>query len=244
VVPGRKAESEFHVFVAVARDPADKESANVNLNRAITDAVIYEIEGDGEIRAMTRLPRVVVGWPHTVLPGALVWSCDRGSLIRLGHSVPDFSRGFTGAADDMLCRVEWYREIPMRTPNAWFWADPEYGVACSSNQQLFRSGVSYVRKPDEKVYRFKINVIDIETGLDSDLTLAIPFDGDFTMPETGKTSAPGWTHAHQPHLLRISGLQLEGDLLQVSMKQDGTESVCIEFHIQALLAASDGDGSN
>jgi hypothetical protein len=44
-------------------------------------------------------------------------------------------------------------------------------------------------------------MLDLETGIDHDVTLTIPYHGEFPMPEHGYFASPGYTHAHQPHLL-------------------------------------------
>ena len=87
---------------------------------------------------MTPVPRMIEGWPCKTLSGGLVWGCDRGAMLRLGCYEHDFSHGFVMSGDDMLCRVQWYRELYMGLKPSWFVADPPDRVACFSHERLFR----------------------------------------------------------------------------------------------------------
>ncbi len=234
VVPGDR---ENHIFVAAARRRKNEKGAG---HESPEQCTVYELETQfGEILGATALPRLVEGRPFQVLPGALIWSCTRGCLVRLHHYEFDFSRGFFGpgwgASNEALCRVAWYREYLMRVPPSWFWADPPHGVAAFGRNRLFRPGAAYVRNEDDKVYRFHINVVDLETGMDHDLTLAIPFRGGFPMPEHGYAKEPGRTHATQPHLLGIADLSVQGNVLRVIINRcvkDG-EQAALEFDLAA-----------
>jgi len=108
-------------------------------------------------------------------------------------------------------------------------------IACSSERQQFQASGSYILKEDEQIYRFQIRVVDLETGLDDVLTLEVPFTGSFTMPETGTSSGPEWTHAYAPHLLRIAELQIENGLLRIILEQSNSkETTAVEFDVSTL----------
>jgi hypothetical protein len=212
-----------HIFIAAAR--RRKEEGWQDLG-GLAQCTVYELEADtGEVIAATALPRMVTGRPFMATRGALTWSCDRGCLVRLHHSEFDFSTGFvgpgSGAVNDALCRVAWYREYTMRVPACWFWTDPPDGVAAFDEEHLYRPAAAYIENKDKPVYCFVINVVDLETGIDHDLTLSIPYRGDFPMPENGYAAFGSHTHATQPHLLSIGGLSVDGNPLRVVMQRPG-----------------------
>lgn len=208
-------------------------------------ALVYEIELHAdrvEFSGMTRLPRPVIGWPYRPLPGGVVLSCDRGCLVRLRPYESDFSRGFLGpgkAADDLVLQIEWYREYLMHSPPAWFIADPPTDVAAFSKARLFRPSRAYVRATGDKVYNLQINVVDLRTGLDRDLTLSIPFEGELPLPETGLSSFNWGTssehlYAHGPHAVWIDRLSVDGDRLAVVVAH-GSERTELTFDLSAML---------
>jgi hypothetical protein len=189
-------------------------------------ALLFEIGLNGsdmEFTAMTRLPRAVIGRPYWSVPGGLVLSCDRGSLVRLRCYEPDYSGGFFGpgaTANDMILQIDWYREYLMRCPSAWFIANPHTDVAGFSETRLFRSSLAYVREKEDKVYELLINVVDLRSGLDRDLTLSVPFEGDLPVPETGLGSfnrgmPSERLHSNDPHAVWINCLSVDGDRLTV-----------------------------
>jgi len=234
IVPADEAWSSFSVFVGVARDPKNGHPRRLP-DPNVAEGLVYEIDGDnGYMEAMTHLPRGVVARPYRVLRGGLVWACDRGCLVRLEVSKPDFSRGFTFSGDDMLCRIKWYREIPFRKPTAWFLADVAPNTVCFSKDFMFRADLAFVRKPEDKVYHYLITVVDLQSGVDRDISLDVPFDGDFILPESGKATFPGTTHALEPHLLRIVNLEAEGDVLHVTMDEVGKRGVCLSFDLSVV----------
>src|SRR5579863_4068104 len=140
-------------------------------------------------------------------------------------------RACGGAANDCVCRLAWYREYTMRIPSCWFWADPPYGVAGCGDKFLYRPSAAYIEKKDKPVYCFVINAVDLETGLDHDLTLSVPYRGDFPMPKVGYAAMPEWMHAEQPHLLSIRRLSVDGDMLTIVMGHPGKDAddVSLEF---------------
>lgn len=212
-----------HLFVAAARRRADGGWQDLG---GLAQCVVYELEADsGEVIAATALPRMVDGSPYKAIPGALVWSCDRGCLVRLNHS--------RFGPEDAICRVGWYREYEMRFPACWFSADPPHGVAAFDDKHLYRAAATYIENKDETVYRFVINVVNLETGIDRDLTLAVPYHGEFPMPEHGYFASPGYTHAHQPHLLGISELAVEDGTLRIVMQRPGknTDDAALRFKL-------------
>ena len=58
----------------------------------------------------------------------------------------------------------------MRSPSAWFIADPPTDVAGFSKARLFRPSRAYIRKKEDEVYELQINVVDLRTGSDRDLS--------------------------------------------------------------------------
>lgn len=210
-----------HIFIAAAQRRREEGWQDLG---GLAKCTVYELEADtGEVIAATALPRMVTGRPLMATRGALTWSCDRGCLVRLHHSEFDFSTGFfgpgAGAVNDALCRVAWYREYNMRIPACWFWADPPDGVAAFDKEHLYRPAAAYIEDKDKPVYCFVINVVDLQSGIDHDLTLTIPYRGDFPMPENGYADFGSHTRATQPHLISIDSISVDGNSLRVVMQR-------------------------
>ena len=209
-------------------------------------AFIYELElyPDGvDFAGMTRLPRPVIGRPCHAMPDGLVLSCDRGCLVRLRTYQTDVSGGFMGpgaAADDLLLQIDWYRELLMLCPSAWFNADPPDDVAAFSQARMFRPGRAYVRRKEDKVYQLLIQVVDLRTGSDRHLTLSVPFDGDLPIPETRISSFNRGMASEQfttdsSHPIQANELHMDGNRLTIVTGQE-PDRVGVTFDLSALLA--------
>jgi hypothetical protein len=232
VVPG---EGDEHIFIAAARRRRNSEGPG---HEAPPECRVYELEADtGEAIATTTVPRMVAGGPFEVLPNTLIWSCDRGSLVRLHCYETDFRRGFfgptAGSLNDALCRVAWYREYPPRAPHCWISVDPPRDVAAFGRDRLFRAGSAYVLRQDDKTYHLRIDVVDLKTGLEDYLTLEIPFHGDVVRPGNQHVAVDDSVHLEQPHLLRIAALKLKDTVLQVILERsaEDREAVALEFEL-------------
>ena len=238
VVPPGSNTGQMFVAVAKARKGPWKEE--------LAHCVVYEISLRGaaaEIEAMTPVPRMVGDWPCKTLSGGLLWGCERGALLRLGCYEHDFSRGFVMSGDDMLCRVQWYRELYMGLKPSWFVADPPDRVACFSQERLFRASAAFITKQAEPIYCFLISVVDLSTGLDHDLTLSIPYDGHLPKPKYGSFT-PSSMHTNEPYLLWVSDLRIDGRTLRIVMSTD-KDKTALDFDLASLLAAgeaADPDG--
>lgn len=206
-----------HIFIAAARRRTYGDSWWEG--EPPPQCIVYEINAEyGGVIAASALPRMIEGRSFQTAPGALIWTCERGSLVRLHHSEAEstgefLGRPVRGPSEDALCRIAWYREYVTRAPPCWFRATFPDGVAAFGPNRLFRLGAAYVRDQDEKVYCFNINVVDLETGMDHNLTLEVPFRGDFSIREYGHT------FRSYPYLLGVTGLSIEGDVLRVIMKR-------------------------
>ncbi|NQT37700.1 MAG: hypothetical protein HQ581_09440 [Planctomycetes bacterium] len=209
-------------------------------------AFVYEIEphrwGGPEITGMTRLPRAVIGRPYRKVPGGFVLSCSQGCMVRLRTYEPVFGAimGPGRAADDLILQIDWYREYLMRSPSAWFRADPPTNVAGFSKARLFRPSRAYVRGKEDKVYDLQINVVDLRTGLDRDLTLSVPFEGKLPIPETGLGSfnrgdPTERLYASGPHAVWIDHLGVDGDRL-TAVVAHGSQCTALTFDLSAILA--------
>jgi hypothetical protein len=213
-----------HIFVATARRRGHGQDLG-----ELAQATVYELEADsGEVIAASPLPRLVDGQPQHALPGAILWGCQRGRLVRLHESGYNFAYGFSGPnagwANDATCSVAWYREYGIRLPEAWFCADAPYGVAAFDAHYYYRPSEAYIETKNQPIYRFVINRVNLETGIDHDLTLSIPYTGDFAMPKSNYAASDGTMHSTQPHLLWIGGLSVENDVLRILMKRPGRDN--------------------
>lgn len=203
---------------------------------AAPECVIYQVHPEiGFVEAMTTIPRMVYARAHIAIPGASVWTCERGSLVRIG----------TEHSDEMLCPVEWYREYPDLVP----WQDWDHRgpgestkVSCATAEKLFRTGFKCDRQDADKVLRFQINVVDLVTGLARDATLSLPYDGKIPANEDERAADPGCTQGFGAAEFRIAieMLQLDGDALRVVIRT-GKLQTAVEFDVKPLLKKPDPD---
>jgi hypothetical protein len=241
VVPDADRFGDPRVYVAAARSLKPEPGCMEQPEHAL----VYEIEphGDGaEMTGMTRLPRAVIGRPYGKVPGGFVLSCDRGCMVRLRTYEPVFGAvmGPANAADDLILQIDWYREYLMRCPSAWFIADPPTDVTGFSKARLFRPSRAYVRSQEDKVCNLQINIVDLRTGLDRDMTLSIPFEGSLPIPETGLSSFnPGdpteRLHALGPNGIYIDHLHVNGNRLTVAVAH-GSQRTALMFDLSGMLA--------
>jgi len=209
-----------HAFVAVSK------GRKADFPEQVADCSTYELDDNGQINATTRLPQMVVGGPSASLPGSVLWTCDRGSLVRIGGLRPDFSRGFMHGfgTDGALCHVEWYREIPVRASDISFSSDGEPEVGCFAENLLLRTTVGgYVHRNDQHMLRFPITAIKLSDGSNRQLTVHLPFEGTIPQPKSGYFSAPGYLHAERSYPIAITSLTVNRDRLRVVIGKDPTD---------------------
>lgn len=203
------------IFVAVAKGPKDAWSGY------LADCVIYELDAQGGPIAMHNSHRMVIGQSFRLLSDGLAWSTQRGGLMRI--SLTELP-GFPGPGMvDCLCKVEWYREFRPTFRRAWFSADPVDGVATFSRRSQFRTvSGGYVRKAEEAVYRFPIAVVDLSKGSLRELKVAVPLERQLKLPQVNARAGAGGVHAEGPHLLAITGLEVDnaGRRLKVVLGMD------------------------
>lgn len=188
-------------------------------------ALLYELEPYGEgaaITSMARLPRVVVGGPWRAMPDGLVVSCEMGALARLKTYETTFN-GMMGPGnldDDCVLPVDWYREYSIPYPQGiWGAAGSNPDVAAFAEDKLFRPGIAYLKDKGAKTEQLVINVVDLTTGLNRDLTLQLPFEGSLAKDE----------------LITIDHLALDGNQLTVVFELPGKRSA-VTFDLSKLLA--------
>jgi len=109
-----------------------------------------------------------------------------------------------------------------------------------SRARLFRPSVAYVREKEDRVYEFRVNVVDLRSGSDQDLTLSVPFAGELPVPESGISSYGRGTpaervYAHGPNAVRIDRIDVDGDQLTFVIAHD-SDFTALTFDLSAMLA--------
>jgi hypothetical protein len=227
--------STRRIFIAVAKGPKGAWSGYLQ------DCTIYELNASGQPIAMCKLPRMVLGQTFRSLPGGVVWSMQRGGLVRVTAQETSFR--FGPGTDDCLCKIDWYREFRPVERQAWFVAEPLNGVAAFSQTHLFRAvSGGYVEKKAEAIYRFPITEVDLSTGFSRDLELAVPLERQLTLPRTNframKRKNAGQevegVKASGTYLLAITRLEVDNDekLLRVVMGMEDS-ATSLEFVLPA-----------
>jgi hypothetical protein len=191
-----------------------------------SECVIYQVSAEsGGVEAMTSIPRLVYPRPHVGSRGASIWTCEGGSIARIG----------IGDSDDLQCPVEWYRAYPGLVDSSWD-EGASTSVSCLTSNRLFRTGFEYHIPDGEKALTFQINVVDIATGLARDMTLVIPFEGKVPKHEEGPAGDPSCTQMFGRPAFRIAieRLEIDGHALIVVVRT-GKLQTGIDFDIQAIL---------
>jgi len=168
------------IFVAVSRGPAEGHTGY------LSDCLVYELNDDGKVISMANLPQMVVGGRYGVSGNHVVWKCQNDTFVSLAPavSIPVVTMG--GGSSDGISRVAWLKQdSESEAPAAWLVAgragDP---VAFTDTHAFCLAGGGYIKHQDERVYRFPVTAIELSSGRQSTVVLAVPFDGEIEVPET------------------------------------------------------------
>jgi hypothetical protein len=222
-----RAPNEARLFVAVGTMPKQHPPTNAY---NVVECVIYEVTVKGEVVAMLKTPRPIGSRMHFAVSSALIWGSEQGNLLRMASA---------GQSPELICPVKWYREYELG-PNksAPFVVERNRNVVCANESHLFRSGGSYDMNEREHVHRFLINAVDLESGLDRDLILSLPYDGKLPAPMSYKKE-PGQVRVlSMAYAVAVQWLEIDGDILRVVVSAD--ESMAeLEFDVRSLRKSVD-----
>ena len=231
--PKDRREKGASVFVAVAKGPA-------RFAEYLSDCVVYELDASGKPVAMVTLPRMVRGGAFRALDGGVVWACQGGGFVRLAASRDRDRPAIGPGGPDMLCEVDWFRQLPREKPEAWLTSDPAGDPVALGERVAFgvRTG-GYIPDAAGGVYHFPISVLDLETGATRSVELRIPYTGKVPEPKTnfGRTTTPGGKEAlqaHGPYMMAVTGLAVEGKRLRVIVGTE-TGASALDFDTDELL---------
>ena len=231
VVPtGKAGEGEHSIFLAVSKGPAQYASY-------LSDCVVYEFGSDGRPLSMANLPRMVRGGWFRQQKDGIVWACQGNSFVKLGVSKV-CQRGFGDGpgGPDLLCRVDWHRQLSADQPDAWLTSNTAGSPITFTDTHAFRViAGGHVLEPTSTVYSFPVSVVDLKSGVDSALVLNVPFKGKVPEPHSNysRSQSPQgkdrW-QASGPYLLAITWLKVEGNRLHVTLgMQEWTRTLSFEI---------------
>jgi hypothetical protein len=144
---------------------------------------------------------------------------------------------------DLLCRVDWYRQLSAEEPDAWLRADPSGDPVAFGDAFAFRvCEGGYVVKPSAGVYHFPLSMVDLETGMDRTMALSVPFKGNLPEPKSNysQSSTPHGEARWQttgPYVLAITWLQVVDNRLRVTLGMENWAR-SVEFNLDALQQRS------
>lgn len=230
-----KRDTDTHsIFIAVSRGPTQ------GFTGYLSDCVVYELDDGGKPVSMVKVPQIIRGSPVGLVNGGLVWSCQNDGFIRLISSSRSSRLWMGPGGPDLLTRISWFRQLSPLKPHAWLVSDRGgYPVAFSDTYAFALPAGGYVRKKGDQDFRFPISVIDLQTGIDRTITLRVPFEGELPIPDTnfrtirladGGAGIGTWG----PHILALSGLQVEGTNLEVALGMEAGWTGSIRFDLSAL----------
>jgi hypothetical protein len=222
------------LFVAVARGPADPFAGY------LSDCIVYEMNANGEPVALLNVPRMIEGARFARHDGALVWACDKDAFVRILPSDQGRGIGMGRMGDfDCLGRIDWYRQFGAPQPCGWLVTDPAGDlVAFTATHALRVASGGYVRREQDRVYRFPLEMVDLTTGAQRELTLNVPFDGKIDLPKTnyGTSELPDGSRGVRtwgPYLLGVTNLEVACENLQLTLGMEDSSWV-IEFKLRDL----------
>jgi hypothetical protein len=148
--------------------------------------------------------------------------------------------GFGPGGPDLLCRIDWYRQLSPAIPEVWLSSDPVGELIAFGNGVAF--GIldgGYVTQKDLGIYHFPLSMIDLKTGVDRKVVLHVPYQGEFPIPESNFSQSTSVDEkeiieTRGPYLLAITRLEIEGKYLRITL---GMENCArnLEFEIDELL---------
>jgi hypothetical protein len=228
--PGRGGRARHTVFVAVAR------AARSEFAGYLSDCIVYELDGSGKPLGMATLPRMVNGWQFARSRDGVIWGCQKGAMVRIAAGADDNPLLDMGpGGPDLVCRVDWYRQPRAARPKAWLRADPASEAVAFTPTHAFRAAAGgYVGRRDESVYRFPITVIELTTGTERTITLAVPVAGKIPEPNKNFSKMGETISTYGAYLLGVTDLRMEGQSLRVILatKESAAE---VEFDLGRYL---------
>lgn len=222
------------IFVAVTRSPA-REWAGY-----LSDCLLYEFGDGGEPVSMGTLPQVVNGSQFCVRGGDVIWKCQNETFVRVSaaRSAPMMSMGPGGS--DCVFNLAWARRIEYEDPKAWFVAgNGSDSTAFGENYAYCLPDGGYVLRRTNTLYSFPIAAVDLSTGIETILTLNVPFKGSFPLPTSNTstdTMADGSksVRALSSHLLSIIRLTARGRTLEITLASE-TQTAVLDFGAETAL---------
>lgn len=227
------------IFLAVAKGPARQWAVY------LSDCVLYEFGDDGKPVSMGTLPQVVDGSQYCVRGSDVIWKCQNDTFVKVSPTRRTRRMSMGPGGSDCTLNLAWFRRLQYEDPKVWFIAgkgrDP---VTFADNYAFCLPGGGYILHNEDSQYCFPIAAVDLSTGLDSILTVRVPFKGSLPLPESNmstETLADGTEshHALSWHLLTITDLASRGRTLEITLA-DETQSAVLSFEIEGALAKPSG----
>jgi len=198
------------LFVVVARSERSAWSGY------LADAVVYELNDRGAPVGIATLPRMVNAGHCAIGSGGVTWGCTRGGFVRIAPNGQRSSQAGMLGGGDMLCRIDWYRQINAPTIKAWLTAGPAGDPIAFTESHAFRPlAGGYISKQGDHVYHFPMARVDLKNGSVESFVLNVPFDGDAPKPATNYSETADGIQAMGPHQIGVTWLQVAGGSLEV-----------------------------
>ena len=224
----------YRLFVAVDRDRAEQTEAPVS------EGLTYEIV-DGDVHSVTRLPRAVLGSGSVATAGGVLWHCEEDALAFQEPSHQQHG-GFRGSGQtDRRGRLRWYREPSEPVVTAWLRTSRRRACLTLAAGAAFPVAAGpYVAAPGDGVFRVPLRRLDLVSGAETDLTLALPFGGDLLSWESTSRQSEGAkgeeTRVDIWHEwgVRVARMAAVGDRLEIEVAPDGGTAFGLSFSLEAL----------
>jgi len=220
---------ELRIFVATAHCPGGTDWPSY-----VSSCVVYELDQDGKPLSMTQMPRMVLDEGSYVRPDGIILRCQNGALAKMGLTEKTFGTG-PFAAPDRLGLLDWYREIRTEEPNAWLLTPAaSANIHYHGNHAFYVKMGGFIEHESQQVYCFPIQIMNLETGTEHQMTVRVPFDGKLNLPATNFSKDGDSTRLMQPFKLALT--ELNGNLEQLTIVfATETEQRCLNVPFSLLI---------
>jgi hypothetical protein len=209
--------SHDRIFVGVSKGPVGPYSGY------LSDCVVYELNERGTPIAIIRLPEMIEGNSFCVIDDGIIWKCQNQAMVRIGLSEERASFVSGPGSTDGVGKINWYRQLDAKKQSAWL-VSGWMNIPIAFGKSTFRLPAGgYITKRTDRIFHFPLAIMDLKTGLERDLTLAVPFRGEVPDPETNfcsevqRNGETRWSTLG-PYVLAISEMSLEGDRLRIGLE--------------------------
>lgn len=216
--------NETRLFLVSAQSDGNSGWANY-----LANAVVYELDDEGELISSVTLPRLLQRNEFSILSDRIVWHCQDGSTLELFPTQGDRS-------SDTFTKINWKiaKEVPER--KAWL-RQGRYSLSRDyyGPYMFSLSEGGYLEQSESQEINFPILVTNLASEEKKELLLRLPFQGKAYTPTNNYSHGPnGWVSLSH-YLYTITNIQVDETTLFVTIEDEHMHNKILEFDISRLI---------